>query len=154
MFLIPLALIWVDKGVELKTKNVILSIGSIAAVIFFSFSKLNLEPLFYQTGWAIHRWICYFYIPILLTYALWLVFNQLKKSEKILHAIKEIAKCSYEIYLFQMLVFVAFPLSRLSFIESVYLRLPLWMVLTVLISIYGGILINRILQRLYVVKSK
>lgn len=154
LFLIPLALIWVDKGVELNAKNVLLSIVSIAAVIFFSFSKLDLEPLFYQTGWSTHRWICYFYLPILLTYALWLVFNQLKKSETISLVIKEIAKCSYEIYLFQMLVFVALPASRLDFISSVYLRLPLWMVLTFLFSIVGGILLNRMLQIIYTVKTK
>jgi hypothetical protein len=135
-------------------KSVLLSIVSIGAVIFFSYTSYNLEPLFYQTGWAFHRWICYFYIPILLTYVLWLVYNPIKKLEKLSIAIKEIAKCSYEIYLFQMLVFVVLPSSRLNFIQSIYLRLPLWIILTFVISIVGGILLNRILPKLYMVKSK
>ena len=154
LFLIPLAMVWIDKGVELNVKYVVLSMVSIAAVIFFSFSKLNLEPLFYNTGWAFHRWICYFYLPILLTYALWIVFNEVKMLEKFSIVIREVAKCSYEIYLVQMLVFVAFPMSRLSFIQSTYLRLPIWMILTFAISIFGGILLNSVLQRLYVVKAK
>ena len=153
LFLIPLAMAWIDKGVELNLKNVLLSIVSIGAVIFFSYTYFNLELVFYQTGWATHRWICYFYLPILLTYALWLVFNQIKKSEKLSAAIKEIAKCSYEIYLFQMLVFVVLPSSRLGFIQSVYKRLPIWMLLTFVISVVGGILLNRILQKIYTVKK-
>ena len=153
LFLIPLALVWIDKGVELNVKNVALSVVSIASVVFFSFSNLNLEPFFYQTGWATHRWICYFYLPILLTNVLWIVFNQVKRVDMISSAIKEVARCSYEIYLAQMLVFVVFPMSRLSFIQSSYIRLPIWMILTFAISILGGILLNRAEQRLYVFKS-
>lgn len=155
LFLIPLALIWVEsRGVELNVKNIFLSVLSIAAVIFFSFSKVNLEPVFYQTSWSFHRWICYFYLPILLTYALWLLFNQLKNSERLMSIIKITAKSSYEIYLVQMLVFVVFPINRISFIQSQYLRLPIWMLLTFVISILGGILLHMILQRPVILKVK
>ena len=146
LFLIPLGLIWIETGVELNLRNILLSIISIGAVIFFSYTNYDLEPLFFKTSWTFHRWICYFYLPILLTYALWLVYNRLKKSESLSRIIKKVAKCSYEIYLFQLLVFVVFPLSRLNFLSSVYLRLPIWMVLTFLIRIFGGIMLNKLLD--------
>lgn len=154
VFLIPLAYGWVKQGVVLNVKTLTLSFISIAAVVFFSYNKTNLEPLFYSTGWTTHRWICYFYTPVLLTYLLWLLFNRMNNVNWVSTVVKELARSSYEIFLVQMLVFVAFPARRLDFISTVYLRLPLWMVLTFLFSIVGGILLNRLLQKVYTTKTK
>lgn len=153
LFLIPLSLIWIETGVVLTFKNVALSIISIGAVIFFSFSKMDLEPLFYNTGWATHRWICYFYLPILLTYLLWLLFKWLNKYQLLSSIIQQIANSSYEIYLIQMLVFVLVPASRLNFIQSAYVRISIWILLTFTLSITGGLLFNRFEQR-YLEKKK
>lgn len=153
LFLVPLALIWLEDRVELNVINVILSLLSIAAVIYFSFFHFDLEPFFYNTGWSFHRWICYFYLPYLLTFALWFLFSKIRKYDWIETAIKEIAKSSYEIYLIQMLVFVFFPMYRLSFIQPAIIRVPIWMMLTFALSIIGGILMNRIMQKLLLKKK-
>jgi len=154
IFLIPLGLIWVEKGILMNLRTVMLSILSIFAVLFFVFTNYDLEPFFFNTGWKIHRWLCYFYIPFLLTYGLWLLFGIIKKSDLALSVIKETAKSSYEIYLIQMLVFVMFPIHTLSFIPSTIIRLPIWMLLTFFMSVVGGILFNRVIQSLFVVKRK
>lgn len=153
LFLIPLALVWIDKGVELNAKNVLLSIASIAAVFLLKYSKHNLEPMFYQTAWVTHRWICYYYLPTMFTYILWYIFNQLMKSDRIAIAVKVIAKCSYEIYLFQMMVFVFFPISSLSFIQSIYVKLSIWILFTFNISIFGGIMMSRWMHSIYSIKK-
>lgn len=149
LFLVPLALRWIDEGVILNTGNVILSLFSILAVIFFSFCSINLEPVFYYTGWATHRWVCYFYIPSLLTYALWLVYKWMCKYNTLSSVFRELARCSYEIFLFQMLVFAVLPYSRFDFIPYSIIRFPLWMLLTFFASIFGGIVINKTTQRFF-----
>lgn len=148
LFLIPLAFYWIDNDVKINTFNVLLSVISIVAVIFFSFSDVDLEPLFYNTGWKTHRWICYFYLPILLTYVLWGLYNILKEKKWLFSIIKEIAKSSYEIYLVQMMVFVLVPINRLIFIQSDLIRTPIWIILTFVLSITGGIILNKIVQNL------
>ena len=75
------------------------------------------------------------------------------KSEIIMSFIKEIAKCSYEIFLVQMLVFVVFQEDRLFFIQSTAIRIPIWMMLTFAFSVLGGILMNRIMQKILTTKK-
>lgn len=104
LFLVPLGLFWVRKGVVLNKKTLLLSIISIAAVLFFVFSNLDLEPFFFNTKWKFHRWICYFYLPILLTYGLYLLWNRIKENQVVEKAVKWTAARSYEIFLAQMTV--------------------------------------------------
>ena len=156
LFLIPLAMIWVNEGVVLNFKRVFLSILSVSAVIFFCYTKYDLEPFFYNTAWSFHRWICYFYLPILLTWLLWklyiYIYIYMKNNEKMMIVCKNIAKCSYEIYLVQMMVFIMLP-GCVSFIHIDMVRIPLWMLLSLSFSIIGGIVLNKILQRIYKVKK-
>lgn len=154
LFLIPLALIWVDEGVLLNVKNIILSIISIIFVLFFSFIKIDLEPLFYNTGWACHRWICYYYLPVLLTYALWLLYNSFFKDGWMSSFVKEIGKSSYGIYLVQMSVFVLFPIQCMDFIELPHIRLLVWMLLILLLSIGGGIILNNLMYKIFLVRHQ
>lgn len=153
IFLIPLTMIWINKRVVFNFTNILLSVLSVASVLFFSYSQCNLEPLFYQTNWTSHRWICYFHLPIMLTYILWLVFNKVKDMKCLSLAIKEIASNSYEIYLFQMFVFVVFPQSRLGFIQGSFFRVVMWMILTFLFSIVGGIILKKAINKAYSVIS-
>lgn len=144
LFLIPLAIPWINEGVVLNRENVVLSIISIGAVVFFSFTKVDLEPIFFNTGWATHRWICYFYLPVLLTYALWLGFKIIRRSSVLFALVKTVANSSYEIYLIQMFVFVFLPYSTFDFISNTFVRLSIWMVLTFALSLLGGIILNRV----------
>ena len=151
LFIIPLALSWVNEGVVLTKSNTILSIISIVAVLFFSMSSLNLEPFFFQTGWATHRWICYFYLPTILTYLLWILSLKICRFEYFYSFIKMIGKSSYEIYLLQMFVFVLFPADGMEYISTSLVRIPLRVILTFSISIIGGIILNKYIQKKTVV---
>lgn len=106
-------------------------------MLFFSLLKIDLEPLFYNTGWACHRWICYYYLPILLTYALWLLYDSFFKVGWMSVFVREIGKSSYGIYLVQMSVFVLFPIQYIDFITLPLIRLIVWMLLTFMLSIGG-----------------
>lgn len=152
VFLIPLAYGWVKQGVVLNVKSIALSLISIAAVVFFSYNETNLEPFFYNTGWTTHRWICYFYIPVLLTYLLWLLFNRMRNVNWVSSIVKELARSSYEIFCVQMLVFVVLPITRFTFIQSTLVRVPVWMILTFALSVVGGVSFNRLLQKVFVVQ--
>ena len=141
LFLIPLGMIWIEKGVKLNRKTIMLSILSIVAVLFFVFTQYDFEPFFYNTGWEIHRWICYFYLPFLLTYVLFLIWNKIKKSPWIENAIKWTAARSYEIFLAQMAVFVCFSISFLSFVSNGLIRFVIWAIITFTFSLLSGGLI-------------
>lgn len=138
LFLIPLGIIWVEKGVVLNWRAIVLSILSIAAVLFFAFNKYDLEPFFYNTGWKTHRWICYFYLPFLLTYGLYLIWRIIKKISWMDNATKWTATRSYEIFLAQMVVFACLSYSMLSFIPNFYLRFVVWAVLVFALSLFFG----------------
>ena len=141
LFLIPLGMVWIEKSVELNCKTIVLSALSIVAVLFFVFTKYDLEPFFYNTGWKTHRWICYFYLPILLTYGLYLVWEKIKKSIWIENATKWTAAHSYEIFLAQMTVFACFSVSFLSFVYSSIIRFAIWAAVSFILSLLIGGLI-------------
>ena len=122
LFLIPLGMIWIEKGAEINWKTILLSVLSIVAVLFFVFTEYNLEPFFYNTGWEFHRWICYFYLPFLLTYGLYLMWNKIKTSNWIENATKWTAARSYEIFLAQMAVLACFSVSFLTFVPNNIIR--------------------------------
>lgn len=149
LFLIPLALLWVNEGVVLSTKNVILSFISIGAVLFFAYFKVDLEPVFFNTGWSFHRWPCYYYLPILFTYLMWVIYKRICDLGKTTSIIKIIARSSYEIYLIQMIVFSLLTYNQFIFIRNDYLRLFIWITTTFSISIIGGILFRILIDNKY-----
>ena len=147
LFLIPLAQLWINDGVVLNKKNVILSLLSIGAVLFFAYNRFDLEPLFFNTGWSYHRWPCYYYLPILLTYLLWTVYKRINNYSIASSVIRVIATSSYEIYLIQMVVFSLITNDLFLFIRNGYLRLFIWIATTFSLSIVGGILYRRLIDK-------
>lgn len=141
LFLIPLGMIWIEKGVEINWKTIVLSVLSIAAVLFFIFTEYDLEPIFYNTGWEFHRWICYFYLPFLLTYGLYSIWNKIKTSNWIENATKWTAARSYEIFLAQMAVIACFSASFLTFVPNFIIRFAIWAIVTFSFSLLIGGLI-------------
>lgn len=141
LFLIPLGMIWIEKGVEINWKTIVLSVLSIVTVLFFVFTDYNLEPFFYNTGWEFHRWICYFYLPFLLTYGLYLIWNKIKESKWIEKATKWTATRSYEIFLAQMAIFACFSVSILSIVPNNIFRFAIWTIVTFTFSLlFGGLI--------------
>lgn len=139
LFLIPLGLMWIEKGVLLNRKTILLSILSIVAVLFFVFTDYDLEPFFFNTRWKTHRWICYFYLPVLLTYALYLVWDRIKNNKIIEKVIRWTAVRSYEIYLSQMAVLVCFPSAFVSQILNI--GFSIWAILVFSLSLFlGGVI--------------
>lgn len=138
LFLFPLGMVWIVNGVELNWRNTVLSILSIIAVLFFVFTKYNLEPFFYNTGWKTHRWICYFYLPILLTYGLHLIWNSVKENQLVEKAVKWTAARSYELFLSQMAVLVCLPFAYFSVLIKGLLGFSIWAILVFALSIFFG----------------
>lgn len=143
-FLIYLGFTWVQDGIQINIKTIFLSILSVVMVLFFMFSNYDLEPIFYNTAWKTHRWICYFYVSNLMTYVLWLIYCVCSKIEWLHKSLSEIGKCSYEIYLVQMAVFVFLPLKKFDFIGNIYVQVVFWMLLTFILSLLLGIALKRI----------
>ena len=129
---------WVRDGVVINVKTVALSLLSIGAVLFFIFTDINLEPVFFNTAWETHRWICYFYVASLLVYVIWFLYKIAGTIKWLDSTIRTIGRCSYEIYLMQMLVFV-FLGGSLKFISDYYIRIPLYMIFTTSLSLLLGI---------------
>ena len=141
LFLIPLGMNWIEKGVELNWKTIVLSVLSIVAVLFFVYTQYDLEPFFYNTGWKTHRWICYFYLPILLTYGLYLIWNRMKNNPLVEKTIKWTAARSYEIFLSQMAVLVCLPFAYFSVIIKGFVGFSIWAVSVFALSLcFGGVI--------------
>lgn len=152
LFLIYLGWIWVKEGVNLNAKMIVLSIISFLAIVYFEYItdyySINNEPCFFSAkGWTFHRWPCYYYVANGLVYIVYSVWLYLKKSIWIEKVIKELAKSSYEIFLVQMLACL--------FLDG-YLPFELPQVVTILliwiVSIFGGIVVNILLNRVFTKK--
>ena len=143
VFLILLGYLWVKQGIVLNKRTTALAVCSILATLFFSYTNFDLEPLFFTTGWKTHRWLCYYFIATLFVVLLKRIYNNVSKHKIVDKIIREIGKCSYDIFLFQMAVFTLFTSNRLAFIENDYIRIMLWMVIAFLASIVGGVVFNK-----------
>lgn len=140
-FLIYLGWIWVKKGIVLNTKTVLLSLFSMATIIYFEYFYKATEPWFYDTAWRTHRWPCYYYVSILLCGILYWVYHLTKSNPLVLSITKILSKCSYEIFLVQM---VAIPfLPPLSFVHDELLQHVLKIIFIFIISIVGGFYFNK-----------
>ena len=147
LFLVYLGWLWVRNGIVVSYKTILLSIISIAFVLFFSHSNLDLEPLFFNTDWKTHRWVCYFYVASLLPFLLYLVFKICDSIELIKRLYSTIGSSSYEIYLMQMGVCM-FASSIIGFfLGHPWYSLILTIVLELVVSILLGIGLNRFLKK-------
>lgn len=145
LFLIPLGIKWVREGVNMNTKSVFLSLISIIAVLFFSYTDYNLEPFFFDTGWKTHRWICYYYVSTLLTFILYRVYISIH-NERISRDISQIGQASYEIFLLQMVLFAIWPGEWIIAMTNKTTGLLIQVFVVFMGSIYGGWLIWKIKQ--------
>ena len=139
LFLIPLGLTWVEKGVVLSRLTILLSFFSIAAVLFFVFTDYNLEPIFFNTRWKFHRWACYFYLPTLLTYGLYLVWERIRRITWAESLVKWIAARSYEVFLAQMAVIACIKTLVPSFVSNGIITFALLAIAVFCLSfLFGG----------------
>lgn len=162
-FLLYLAWIWVKDGIVINGLTIFLSILSFIAIVYFEYFSVDDEILFYKTAWKYHRWPCYFFVANFGGYLLRKLFEFLRASPFILRIIKLLAKCSYEIFLIQMLVIYVYPdetINELLMMVDVdnhllllFIQLVLKIIIVFTLSIYLGYYVNLYYNRI-VNKSK
>lgn len=109
LFLFYLAWLWVTEGIVINRRTIILSSISFLSIIYFEYFSVDDEILFYKTAWKYHRWPCYYFVAEGGAFLLYYVYKYLSKNVMIDRIIKLLAKCSYEIFLIQMLVLYLYP---------------------------------------------
>lgn len=139
-FLIYLGWIWVKDGIVINNKTILLSLASMATIVYFEYFYVPTEPYFYDTAWRFHRWPCYYYVSHLLCYVIYLIYHKVSDSQLVMRSIMLLAKCSYEIFLLQMIILSIFP--AMTFIENHYLRFCIRTTIIFTLCIYGGYLFN------------
>jgi len=135
-FLIFLGWLWVEKGIMINWKTIILSLLSLATIIYFEYFYIPTEPWFYDTAWRAHRWPCYFYVSTLLSAILYWVYSHIRKHEFLFGLIQKTAMSSYEIFLIQMVAIVMLPYFSITNISIVDLGVRVFIIF--LVSIIGG----------------
>lgn len=103
LFLIYLGYMVATRGIKLNNKTVALSVLSVLFVLFSQYGDVNMEPLFYDNPWTIYHWPAYIFVVFLLIPFLYLIFQKVPKRVKQYTML--CGKYSYDIFLFQMLVF-------------------------------------------------
>lgn len=131
-FLIYLAWLWINDGIIINRKTLILSIISFFSIIYFEYFSINDEPLFFNTSWKFHRWPCYYYVSTLLCHVLYRVYQHLSKYYILNRATRILAKCSYEIFLIQMSLIAIIPNFGIG-----------WIITIIFSSIIGGYYFNK-----------
>jgi peptidoglycan/LPS O-acetylase OafA/YrhL len=128
VFLIYLGYKWVTEGVVINRKTIILSLISLALILYLN-TNVNLSPWVFETGWRSYHWFVYYYPAYLFVYILYVAYQWGSKTlSKMNRFMIEMGKASMEIYLIQMLVFAFWPLPRVSFTSNA----TLWIVNAVL----------------------
>lgn len=152
IFLIYLGYLWVSNKMSLilSTKQIILSILSITILIILYYSTGSLKPFLHDSAWRTSHWICYFYAALLLPWLLWKLYDFLPLKVRTL--IGEVGKCSYEIFLFQMVVFTLYPRSLLS-VGNDYIDCIIFSVTTLIISVIPAVMWKRYTDNIYLYRN-
>lgn len=103
-FLLFLGFYLVKKVIRINIWSSIIAIFSCLAIILFNYGSVDFEPIFLNSDWKSHHWICYGYLPFLIYVLLTLCSMTITKTSNII--IQLIGKCSYEVFLWQMVYFV------------------------------------------------
>lgn len=146
LFLIYLGWLWVKEGIVLNVKTIVLSLMSMGTIIYFDYCYTPTEPWFYDTAWRCHRWPCYFYVSTLFCGILYLIYNKTKGNSIVRYASKTLAKCSYEIFLIQMVIIPMMP--HLDIIKNRIVCYGFRTALIFIISIVGGYYVNRFYNKI------
>ena len=109
IFLFYFAWVWVKDGIVINILTTLLSVLSFIAIIYFEYFSIDDEVLFYKTAWKYHRWPCYYFVAIWGGYLLRMLYESLCSIKYIMKSTRLLAKCSYEIFLVQMIVLSVYP---------------------------------------------
>lgn len=132
---------WVKEGIVVNYRTLTFAFISLFTVIYFEYFSVDDEPYFFTTRWKFHRWPCYYYVAVGGGILLYNAYKLMAKMEWLFRVMKLLAKCSYEIFLMQMVIIPIFP--KFHFVSDYHLRFGMRVSLIFAISIIGGILYNR-----------
>lgn len=135
IFLIYGGYVWVKEGIQQNWKTILLSIVSVAAIYLWQYRQVSVEPWVFDTDWRYFHWFCYFFAMYGLVAVAKLLYNIMGGFAEF---IKSAGKYSYEIYLFQMIVFYFYPMNGAPWI---------YMIVTTLLSIVPVLLFFKLKVR-------
>lgn len=138
--------LWVKEGVRINWLTIVLSITSLCFILFFEYSTVDKEPWFINAGFRFHRWPCYFFVAYGFTALLHMLWLKISRVGFIVRIVKILAAASYEIFLIQMTVIYLFHKTMLGFITNGVLRYSVWLIIVWIVSIIGGILLNKLMN--------
>lgn len=146
VFLIYLGWLWVREGIIINWLTILLSLISLAAIIYFEYFSINDEPWFFTTGFSYHRWPCYFFVAYGFSMILNILWKILSKSKMIRQSVKKLSASSYEIFLIQMSLIFLVQSDSFRFIPAEIVRYAVWVIFIWVTSVFGGILLNKVLN--------
>ena len=107
IFLIYFGWIWVHNGIVVNWKTILLSLLSLATIVYFEYYSNNIEPWFFTTGFSYHRWPCYFFVAYGFSMFLNVLWKGVRQNKIMVKGVRILSISSYEIFLVQMsLVFL------------------------------------------------
>ena len=107
VFLLYGGYLWAKEGIKLNWYTILLSLISIEAIYLLQYRQVTHEPWVFDTDWTYFHWFCYFYAIWLLVFATNVLFKA--GGGRFAQLFQTIGKYSYEIFIFQMMVFYFFP---------------------------------------------
>ena len=102
LVLIPLGYFIAKTGVVMNAKTISLSVMSMLFILLSAYFDINLKPFCADIPQKIFHWPTYFYVAFLL---LWLINFSYRKFCRYINFFSQMGRSSYEIFLFQMIVF-------------------------------------------------
>ena len=140
IFLILLALDWINNGLKIDSKRIFLSVVGLVFILIFHYTKINMEPIFNNNAWHDFHWICYFWVAYALTWLIGCLFSKIRESKLVKKVIIPAGGGSYEIFLVQMVVFAFFPQGCFVVFDSKGVNFVIWFIIVVLLSLMPVIL--------------
>ncbi len=140
-FLIYLGYEWVEKGITVSVKTILLALASAVFIVVFKYLDPDLEPVFYHTAWQTHHWICYFWLLYVLVYLLGLLHQSNWFSKRIKSFLEFLGKASWDIFVCQMFVFALVYLEKFAWIENPRFALLCFVLFSLALSLGLGCLL-------------
>lgn len=104
LYLFFLGYMWVKNGIVFNNKTFLLSILSAGLILYNRYIGIKCYPLFFNSEWLSDHWFMYFISWALIPWVFYMIYSKFKNSG-FTHCIVVIGKKSYELFLFQMIVF-------------------------------------------------
>ena len=106
IFIFYLGFLLADRGFHLNTLTLCFALFCLAFSAYINYSEDDFSPLFYPFVNKCCHWFCYIFIAYLLLFVLKVLYQNISSDGIIMKYIRAAGKCSYDIFLFQMVYFV------------------------------------------------